>query len=878
MIKKFISALRKAGIEPTPEEVADVLWYAAQKPFPITASGEPLQKRQNLAQKSSQSTESTAQSTEETATQESHLGEEKHSQHQKSLRLSPTDTDNQKGGIPFCTPGASALPGALKLARALRPLMRRIPSSHCVVLDEEATIHQITQYKIAKTNIWIPVQRPISTPWLEIALVVESSPSMHLWQQTVQELRLLLERQGAFRDVRVWKLDTSCPDKMALSTGASSTKHSYRELINPAMPRVILMVTDCISPVWQSGKISDWLTAWGHTHPVALLQMLPQQLWRQTQVSTAHLLRVTAPYPGAPNKSLKRTTRSPWLARQLPTGIATPIITLEPDFMSAWVQLIANPTDTKKLPALIFKQATPSTAQVKSESSTANKTVTSVLTATKRFIVNNLISPFFKSSRSYPDKSKQPSIARKTLSSKPSAAQHFAAFKASASPTTVKLASLLAAAPLRLPIMRLVQHTMLPESQQVHLAEFFLSGLLKRIDTNKDISDPDEMVYDFLSDDDFDIRGKLLDAGLMPDAIQVQQMVSSYIAEHYGQPNDFQAMLENPDLITNTTVDSKNQFFASVSIEVLRRLGGRYAKAANLLIISNNNNNPIESENKEGRDEIIQKGKLFKFEIVTVNAKGEIAYRENKQARYQTEDLGNGVTLEMVYIPGGTFMMGSPEDEERRKSNEGPQHRVTIQPFFMGKYLVTQAQWQTIMGNNPSHFKGENRPVEQVSWNDAVEFCQKLSKMTSKEYRLPSETEWEYACRAGTTTPFYFGETITPDLANYDGNYNYASGPKGVFREETTEVGRFPPNAFGLYDMHGNLWEWVADKYHNSYNGSPGDNSVWEEGGEDYRVLRGGSWSSGSYYSRVAVRNWGDPDYRANNRGFRVFRCLAART
>jgi hypothetical protein len=196
-----------------------------------------------------------------------------------------------------------------------------------------------------------------------------------LWQQTVQELRLLLERQGAFRDVRVWKLDSSCPDKMTLTTGTRSTKRSYRELINPAAPRVILVVTDCISPVWQGEQISHWLTAWGRTHPVALVQMLPQQLWAQTKVSTAHLLRVTAPYPGSPNKYLKRATGSPWLAGQLPTGIPTPIVTLEPDFMSAWAQLIANPTETKKMPALIFKQEA---------HSTTDKTATSFFITAKR--------------------------------------------------------------------------------------------------------------------------------------------------------------------------------------------------------------------------------------------------------------------------------------------------------------------------------------------------------------------------------------------------------------------------------------------------------------------------------------------------------------
>jgi hypothetical protein len=155
---------------------------------------------------------------------------------------------------------------------------------------------------------------------------------------------------------------------------------------------------------------------------------------------------------------------------------------------------------------------------------------------------------------------------------------------------------------------------------------------------------------------------------------------------------------------------------------------------------------------------IVETAKLFQFELVTVNAQGKITNRSKKQANYETENLPNGVTLDMVSIPAGTFMMGSPETEKDRYDNEGPQHEVTISHFYLAKYQVTQAQWQAVMGNNPSYFKGDNRPVERVSWNDAVEFCKKLSKLTGQNYRLPTEAEWEYACRAGTTTCYCFGD------------------------------------------------------------------------------------------------------------------------
>ncbi|MCA2554668.1 MAG: SUMF1/EgtB/PvdO family nonheme iron enzyme [Microcystis sp. M04BS1] len=318
---------------------------------------------------------------------------------------------------------------------------------------------------------------------------------------------------------------------------------------------------------------------------------------------------------------------------------------------------------------------------------------------------------------------------------------------------------------------------------------------------------------------------------------------------------------------------------------------------------------------------------VFNFEIVGVNAKGEQIKKESKQSQYFSEDLGNDITLEMVAIPGGTFLMGTEDEEIERLvkkfgwegyRRERPQHQVTVPPFFIGKYPITQAQWKAIASRtdlkvkqdldpDPSQFKDPpkpplkrgasdsppfeggarggsptrwDRPVEQVNWYDVIEFCARLSKLTGREYRLPSEAEWEYACRAGTTTPFYFGETITGKLANYDASYTYAGEAKGEYRQQTTLVGQFPPNAFGLYDMHGNVWEWCADTWHDNYDGAPTDGSAWIDNGNDNRSpLRGGAWCFNPYYCRSAYRN--NYDRRGNllkdDYGFRVV-CGAGRT
>ena len=219
------------------------------------------------------------------------------------------------------------------------------------------------------------------------------------------------------------------------------------------------------------------------------------------------------------------------------------------------------------------------------------------------------------------------------------------------------------------------------------------------------------------------------------------------------------------------------------------------------------------------------------------------------------EPLGEGLALELVAIPGGSFTMGSPPGEEGRDIYETwpeepkkalgvdgvdveAQRRVAVPGFLMGRFPITQAQWREVarwprleqeLDPNPSHFLGDQRPVEQVSWKEAMEFCRRLSDRTGREYSLPSEAQWEYACRAGSSKPFHFGATLSPELANYGASSAYGNGPKGEYRQQTTEVGSFPANAWGLHDMHGNVWEWCMDLWHPSLAKAPTDGRAWLE-------------------------------------------------
>ena len=263
------------------------------------------------------------------------------------------------------------------------------------------------------------------------------------------------------------------------------------------------------------------------------------------------------------------------------------------------------------------------------------------------------------------------------------------------------------------------------------------------------------------------------------------------------------------------------------------------------------------------------------------------------------EQLAEGVALTMLRIPAGSFEMGAPETEAESSDRERPVQRVTLGEFLLGQTQITQAQWRAVAQwqrlehedrelwpkwldpdpvaklRDPERFRGEQRPVVNVSWHDAMAFCQRLRLRTGKNYTLPSEAQWEYACRAGTTTPFHWGATISTELANYDGREVYGDGEKGEFRQQTKDVASFPANPWGLHDMHGNVWEWCADHWHGNYKGIPEDGRAWidEEAKDDplkRRLLRGGSWDIHPRICRSAYRNGSHPDDRGGGIGFRV--------
>ena len=297
-----------------------------------------------------------------------------------------------------------------------------------------------------------------------------------------------------------------------------------------------------------------------------------------------------------------------------------------------------------------------------------------------------------------------------------------------------------------------------------------------------------------------------------------------------------------------------------------------------------------EQTNLQAPEKLTSKPKIqeFDFETISLEMRPKLLsfispIKKNfikKTGKYFSEELDKNVTIEMINIPSGTFIIGSNSNELERCPDESPQKRITIKSFYMSKFPITQLQWRIVasfpkikrsLKMNPSYFKGDNLPVEKVSWYDAIEFSQRLTQYAKRKYRLPTEAEWEYACRAGTSTAFNCGEVITTDLANYDGRKAYIVKKTDKYEKKTTPVNSFLPNPFGLYDLHGNVWEWCEDNYASSYISKPTDgNPYYSDLRSQPRAVRGGSWSLNPSFCRSGKRSGYMPDANYNFVGFRV--------
>ncbi len=754
-------------------------------------------------------------------------------------------------GLPLQVQAAPALPNPRQIERSFRPLRRRVASRTQTVLDELATVDRIAEH-----DLWVPVLKAAPERWFDLELVIEASPFSFIWASTLTEFRQLLERQGAFGTVRTWWVTEAAGQPALTATSphsadpATTPARSPRELVAATGRRLVLYVSDCRSALWQRGTIHPWLGLWGEHGPAAIVQLLPERLWAETELDVGDKVQVSALTPGLPNPQLYSLPPAPLADHTL----TIPVVTLTAGALKQWALVVAG-AGGQRLPA-------------------------------RRFDLDWVLAP---------ERQADPAVI---IPQSPAATVEL--FVANASPIAQTLARIMAALPVSLPVVHLIQKHLLPEATPVHVAEVYSSGLMIALPTPPSATQP---TYDFAPG----VRDQLVDATPIDATLNVLDVLSKAIANSLGfKVNSFTALL-SPQVSWGDQTKAALLPFAQVATRVLHRLGGDYAALARQVeqdaaqypgwitpvddpstpdpaintltfktarFVDNQPEAPAPDPNL-----------LEPFDITVatlVQAKRQwVVQRQPQQAYRYIEPLTPDLPLEMVAIPGGTFLMGSPKGEPERYDDESPQHEVTVEPFFIGRYPITQAQWRFVAGlpqvqqalaPDPSNFKGDNHPVESVSWYDAVEFCARLSAHTGRAYRLPTEAEWEYACRAGTTTPFHFGEMITTDVANYDGNYTYNNGPKGEYREATTPVDQLAyANAWGLSDMHGNVWEWCQDHWHENYEGAPPDGRAWLSEDEDARrVLRGGSWILNPRYCRSAYRNVNYPREANGDFGFRV--------
>lgn len=529
-LTQVLSILEAAGIDLTGREIAEALWLAQFLPqLPVSNFSNETQDINNTSEFVDNNF------IEEPETAPSEVPQRESGTDVYSNKTNTQDNTSTSNIVPAAKVriySGRALPNARAIARALRPLMRRIPSKIDYELDEKATAQQIAEKYLLNLRVWAPILKPAPTRWLEVALVVDNSTSMAVWQTVAEELYSLLVRQGAFRDVRMWRLDTESEMAPQLFYGNSdieSAPRSYQELFDASGRRLIIVLSDCVSKAWQNRRMFSWLAKLAPRANVTILQVWPQRLWKRTILGYINTL-VSAREPGLPNTRLIVEQRSAFgLSSKFlnkvsnePKRVPIPIVALEPHAISNWARMVAG-VGHVWAPAI----------QVEIDSSLQNN----------QDLANQDIDNNIESDPHY-------------------LVEHF---QATALPLTQKLAGLLASVPLQLPIMRLIQNSLLPSSEILHLSEFLTSGLIYRVETS--IDNPS---FEFIEG----VRDLLRRTVSISETVKALQEVGEYINEHFGEGEGFAALIPNVNGIESLVLQEQTIPFAQLQVEVLESLGG----------------------------------------------------------------------------------------------------------------------------------------------------------------------------------------------------------------------------------------------------------------------------------------------------------------
>jgi hypothetical protein len=547
MIDNVVAALG-LGLNLTDEEIADVLWLAVQ----MQQFGDGVIFEQGDRNEALEDSVSNRESPKQSAQPLRDADRDRQDENKKDEQNFEVHSKNAQGDdrstrrsdeLQLKIPDARSLQEPLELARSLRPLMRRVPSRVNTLLDEEATVR-----RIAEEKIWCPVLRPALEPWLDLALVIDDSASMLMWRHTIAELQHFLSSYGVFRDVRVWRLGTDKAEKVCIYAGATASDRngsprSPSELIEANGRGLVLVVSDCIAPIWRNGAIATALQIWSRSGMVAILQMLPDWLWARTALGRGVAAQFSALAAGIPNYQLTTTTVSTWYDIDLATSIKIPVVTLEPEKFTAWAEMLAGKGGAWSA-GIVFEPELFAVPEVAIEFDGASEL---------------------------------------------DAEDRVQSFRLTASPIARRLAGLLAAAPvISLPIVRILQSKVLTQSQPVHVAEVFLGGLLKPLSEITAKTNPNYVQYDFIEG----VRDLLLESVPSSEIVNVVAEVSEYIAERLGiSLEEFGAVIRNPRQVENTELISQTRPFALLTAQILKRLGGDYVRFAEEIEMTRNSQN-----------------------------------------------------------------------------------------------------------------------------------------------------------------------------------------------------------------------------------------------------------------------------------------------
>jgi formylglycine-generating enzyme required for sulfatase activity len=829
--------------------------------------------------------------------------------------------------LPVWLADPAMLTDSLAIIRALKPLLQKVAVGSGKRLDESATVERIARTQIC-LPIMKPEQEPWFDLILVVDRGSSMHIWQRLVRDVVRILRCYgAFRDVQVFDLAVNLAEPSAPDRVQLVSNPRRPGHRPSELIDQRGQRIVIVLSDCAGGYWWDGTVLPMLQEWGKIMPTVVWQMLPAWMWKRTALGRGNAVAIRNDIPGGANQQLKTRLQERGV-ENLGQRLAVPVVTSEVRDLARWSLMVVGDR-REVVPGFLLPQQGSAVPRSRGIEDIAHDRAQKILdegsdlTDERAFaqsleaIARERVQRFLELAS--PEAQRLIMLlAAAPVITLPVVRLIRDAMLLDEVRSPLPLAEVF----LSGLVLRLAGQEEQELNQVLQIESEQIESITNQQNLLQSETEIEQMgvVYQDLVQYDFAPRVRTILLEFLPevDTIDVINSVSAAVERRWNQfsSEDFQAFLTNPNVEAPETLAGLRSF-ASVTAEILGQLGSDYADFAQQLRHGAGELQPEKSSSEEEfvfEDLEYEVAKLtnfpalqpceyesaaiaaildrFEFETATLERvarqsegrqkskgrqKQNIPQKLNIQniqrrrsvawgyAELISDESGEAVGLEMLLIPGGSFMMGAPESEPESPDVERPQHEVTLESFYLGRYAVTQAQWREV-ANYPviereldpdlSNFKGDNRPVEQVSWDDAQEFCRRLSARTGKEYRLPSEAQWEYACRSGTTTPFYFGETITPELVNYNGTDTYNDGLEGEYRRKTTDVGTFPANEWGLYDLHGNVYEWCEDDWHGSYEGAPIDGSAWVENGQRSagKLLRGGSWYSVPWNCRSIFR------------------------